>query len=79
MDFACEVLLKDGTWAQENLHAICGHRLRASCEPKRSICGHLRADQSSCVHIRPSEPSICGHLQASAHLAEISYFLRFLQ
>ncbi|EDR03393.1 uncharacterized protein LACBIDRAFT_307189 [Laccaria bicolor S238N-H82] len=57
----------------------CGHRLRASCEPKGSICGHLRADQSSCMHIRPSEPSICGHLQASAHLAEISYFLRFLQ
>jgi hypothetical protein len=28
---------------------ICEHRLRASCEPEKVFCGHLRASASICV------------------------------
>ena len=39
----------------------CEHWLHASCELKKSICGHLHAEQSSCVQIQTSELSICKH------------------
>ena len=69
-------------WTQDGHRKICvpsadtwEHWLRARCEPKKSICGHLHAEQSSCVQIETRELSICGHLRASAHLAEMLYFL----
>ncbi|KIJ98354.1 hypothetical protein K443DRAFT_628130, partial [Laccaria amethystina LaAM-08-1] len=52
----------------------CEHWLCAGCELKKYICGHLRAEQSSCVQIGTSELSICGRLRASAYLAEMPYF-----
>ena len=50
----------------ESPAVTCENRLRASCEQKKDICGHLRAVHFICVQFEVSSTSICGHLRASA-------------
>jgi len=47
---------------------ICEHWLRASCEPKKIICGHLHAEQFNCAQLDVGDVSICEHLRAFAYL-----------
>jgi hypothetical protein len=46
----------------------CEHWLRASCELKKIICGHLRAERVGCAQLDVGYVSICEHLRAFAYL-----------
>jgi len=56
---------------------ICEHRLRASCEPKKVFCGHLRAEQFTCVQLDVRDVGICVHLRAFSYLPR--YFISYLR
>lgn len=62
--FVCQILSIDDEGHRKICvppAVTCEQWLRASCELKRRICGHLRADQFSCVQM-------CEYLRAPAYL-----------